>query len=526
VPAQPEVVPPPAPVVPAAPVSLVVRGRLVGHDGSPMKLANVHLGDVSVPVEADGGFRFEGKRPGFVSVRFTGVDHEPRTLGLFLDGREQALEVRLGTYPREATLEHAALMLRARTDGALSTRLHGVLFTRNPRGRFVASVPAAKGDVLYQVRDVVPDRMVNGPESDAFEYDGDGDYFSVLHAHKGPRQVYLDPAALPPAGLPLEVRFADPESTGARIARLHLDAASRAAGAAGNTAWRAEILKAIASAQDRDVGAALRIAYFVPPPPKTDEAAALARQLLDTLPADASLWRFWPEAALSAVEIAGTTPLRAAYLDQLLDALPDAEVAARFLSARIRAAARAGRDDELARLYPLLRQRFASSPAVRAMALYDPARRVRPGRDLPDIDLPALPDARTPKDTHVTRAALHGKLVLLDFWGTWCMPCRAEVKVLEQVFAKHQAEGFTIVSVAAFDKPARVQGFRRSVSPMPWTHVVLGENQEDVLTLFGTKSFPTELLVDGAGHVLAAGEELRGERLERAVANALAAPHP
>ena len=251
----------------------------------------------------------------------------------------------------------------------------------------------------------------------------------------------------------------------------------------------------------------------------------MARQLLDAVRADASLWGFRPEAAIAAVEIAGTTPARQAYLDAVLDGLHDPEVASGFLAERVRAASRAGREDELGRLYPILRRRFPGTAAANAVAILDPARRVRPGHEVPDFDLPALADPpRTPPGARVTRAALRGKLVLLDFWGTWCIPCRGEVKFLEQAFARHKDEGFVIVSIAAYDKESRVRNFRRSVSPMPWTHVVLGADQDEALALFETKSFPTSFLVDAGGRILAAGEELRGEGLERAVASALAAP--
>ena len=190
----------------------------------------------------------------------------------------------------------------------------------------------------------------------------------------------------------------------------------------------------------------------------------------------------------------------------------------------MRAASRAGREDDLAHLFAALRSRFASTSAARAVSLHDPARHVRPGRELPAFDLPALEDvARSPRGARVTRASLEGSVAIVDLWGTWCVPCRAEMKFLERAFARHKDQGLRIVSIAVRDTEASVRNFRRSVSPMPWTHVLVGaREQEATLDLFESKSFPAPILVDRRGRILAMGDELRGEALlERAVLAAL-----
>jgi thiol-disulfide isomerase/thioredoxin len=246
----------------------------------------------------------------------------------------------------------------------------------------------------------------------------------------------------------------------------------------------------------------------------------VARRLLDSIRPDASLWAFHPVAAVDAVELVGHSPARDAYLDQLVDAVHDPEAAAGVLAARVRNAARAGRDEELARVYPILRSRFATTAAARSVTAFDPQKHVRPGRDLPDFDLPALVDAHTAPGTHVTRASLRGKVAIIDFWGTWCIPCRGEIKYLEQTYARHKAQGLAVVSVAVRD---RLSAVRNMTKTMPWTHVVLdASNEDETLKLFENPMFPTAILVDPAGRILAMGEELRGTALERAVENALA----
>ncbi len=527
-----------APPGPASPASFVVRGRLLDHDGAPLKLAHVHLGARSFPVDATGAFRVAGSMAGFFLVRFTGVDHADRTLGLLLDGRELELEVRLGTYERiEPPPAEANLVIREGSEGASRRAERSVPLKRRPDGVYVAEVEAAEDTVLYQVQGIVQDRTVDGPEADGFVYDGGGDYLSRLHVREGKVIVRVDPARLPAPGQRPTVRFADPESHAARVSQLHFDMVERVETAArqpADTSWRAEIARRIDAECDAEVAAALRIVYLVPPPALDGsagggrppaEAAGIARALLDTLDPGASLWSFRPQAALTAVDLAGRRPADEAYLDRILYGLRDQEAAAELLGVRLREASLAGREEELHRLYAFMRERFADTPAARAAVRLDPARDVRMGRPLPDFSLPALADgARAPAGAVVTPASLHGKIVLIDFWATWCPSCLEEMRALDQTFEKHHDEGFTIVSIAANEQVAAVRRFRAQRWSMPWQHVVLDEaNEAATLARFEVSGFPTPIRVDAAGKFLAGGSDLRGEGREASVAAAIAA---
>src|SRR6188508_1338946 len=60
-----------------------------------------------------------------------------------------------------------------------------------------------------------------------------------------------------------------------------------------------------------------------------------------------------------------------------------------------------------------------------------------------------LPDT---KGDSIALASLKGKVVLLDFWASWCMPCRAANKKLVKIYDKYKAQGFEIYSVSVDDK--------------------------------------------------------------------------
>jgi len=74
-------------------------------------------------------------------------------------------------------------------------------------------------------------------------------------------------------------------------------------------------------------------------------------------------------------------------------------------------------------------------------------------QEVPNIADPrlqiTLPDA---KGDSVALASLKGKVVLLDFWASWCMPCRAANKKLVKIYDKYKAQGFEIYSVSVDDE--------------------------------------------------------------------------
>jgi len=127
------------------------------------------------------------------------------------------------------------------------------------------------------------------------------------------------------------------------------------------------------------------------------------------------------------------------------------------------------------------------------------------GTQVPDISLPS-PDGKI-----IKLSSLRGKVVLLDFWASWCQPCRRENPTLVENYGKYNQKGFEIYQVS-LDRTREdwVNGINQD--GLNWTHVSeLKYWESAVVKQFGIQGIPMNYLLDKDGKVIASN--LRGPAL-------------
>ena len=92
-------------------------------------------------------------------------------------------------------------------------------------------------------------------------------------------------------------------------------------------------------------------------------------------------------------------------------------------------------------------------------------------------------------------AELKGKVVLIDFWGTWCGPCVQELGPLKKIYEALHPHGFEVLGVAV-DEPAELKRFFEK-KPLPWNNIV--DSKGKIADRLGVQAFPTVLLVNRQG---------------------------
>jgi thiol-disulfide isomerase/thioredoxin len=107
---------------------------------------------------------------------------------------------------------------------------------------------------------------------------------------------------------------------------------------------------------------------------------------------------------------------------------------------------------------------------------------------------------------------LKGKVVVLDFWGVWCGPCRAAMPHLKELYGKHKDDGLVVIGVHTTSQGERMKAFVEE-QQLPWPVAV--DVDKKTVSAFRVDSYPDYYVIDRSGNLRVA--DLANKELDRVV---------
>ena len=138
--------------------------------------------------------------------------------------------------------------------------------------------------------------------------------------------------------------------------------------------------------------------------------------------------------------------------------------------------------------------------------------------------MPSLSAPRLGEGAPVELAALKGKVVYVDCWASWCVPCRLSMPTLDALYRKHSAQGFTVVG---FNKDVEAADAQRFLQRVTVSFPLVLDAKDAAAQAFDVRAMPSGYLVDRKGVVRKVHRGFTQETaatLENEIADLLAEP--
>jgi thiol-disulfide isomerase/thioredoxin len=208
-----------------------------------------------------------------------------------------------------------------------------------------------------------------------------------------------------------------------------------------------------------------------------------------------------------------------AYVDSIREYHPSRELRAFILFNAAIEAQSSMNTEEVRRNYVRLKEEFGDiwwSKIADQWLMVD--MKVRRGTQVPDFTFKDMDDSTI----LYSKSSLKGKVYLLDFWATWCIPCLNEILYLQRAFEKYHSRGLQIISISSDMKKSDLSLFRLHKAKMPWKHVwISGDELKMIHDQFEVTGIPKPILVNLDGEIVGLGSDVREENLERVLEKVL-----
>lgn len=518
-----------------------ISGKLVGYDGKPMKIAHVTLLKnttstilTKIQTGADGSYSVTTNEKGPYTIRFTGLFGAPENILIYTEGYcNEKIDMQLGQV--RFTKGVLAPYLVGDFNDWDTKKIKPML--KSADGKYHATIETDKDKIRF--------RYIigylggsNGDMDGEFEYDDKRGYLTIVKPTNGKAEIVLDSLKLNyDESLPV-LKFENSSSAIARIANVCMESmlASKKYmyGMMGSLVGQGKftcdvtetynkISRLIDSEKDLIAKNVMSIILAEVPslsmPLNQDLAEKASLKMMKAINPDSPLLAVdgssWVNTVFSAKEAEiKSQNLRRDYVDAFLEKNSISNEAKAKIIMNILAGIKTTYNEPARKkYYELMVNKYSDTEAGKKIKDYSEEYKIGKGVPVPKFSLVSHEDPKV----IFTNESFKGKIYMIDFWATWCGPCKAEMPELHKVYEKFKGKGFEILSISYDQKAEAINKYRAGEFKMPWHHAfVEGEIKAKLAKEFDALSIPKPFLIDGnTGKILAMTNELRGAELEK-----------
>lgn len=535
----------------------IVNGKIISYDDKIPKMSHVSYVDsegylVVKRTDEEGNFQIEIDLEYYFDLSFMAADHQKITQKFMIPSNSDTLSVYAKLLPNQIYEDLESIYILGNFnefdyENAPAMKLQS-------DGKYYFEVNHSSDTLIYQILPEYTksnsDRTFNGSLQSELQYDLNGDYYSVLISKDRKFKITFDPNYYPKGAFlsDLEIDNFDystefnqynkivkeyyqyvgdrsavfleknltPDQMNAKLMEFKKASLRRVE----------PLLFDIKDKNIRLLGVIeyLRIAHdgYSIKGVENDVEQSLVYELLNVSPSSKIWDRNSNYVPLAFSEILLGNIVSPNYINKVIEEKHPDETKAGLLSVLVHYCHYAEMNELKAKYYNQLQKDYPKTKeAMHSKANFSDDKSIMVGKKIPDFRLIDLDNEKN----MITSDSLKGKFVLVDVWGTWCMPCLMEIPYLHRAYEKFKNKNFTIYSIAIDASASVVKKFRDSKNKtpwlkkeeqvetnMPWLHSYGGNWDSQIINIFEITGVPTTFLIDPDGKIISLSG-LRGDEL-------------